>query len=394
MSAPATANTRNLIAACAAITVFGFAFGMTYPLLSLILEARGVSSDMIGINSAMLPIGILLISPVIPVFAARFGARNVAITAAIATALVILGYKVFDSFSAWFLIRLLQGMTIATLFVLSEAWIVGSAGERNRGKIVAIYASVLSASFGAGPLLISFIGIEGWTPFVLGAVVVSLGVIPFIFIREDAQKQPEETRPSGIISFAQKAPMLLAAVCAFAVFDAATLSLFPVYGVQNGLDLATAANMLTALILGNVLLQFPIGWLCDRFPARLIMAGCALLTALALLLLPLLIGSNLKWPLLVLTGTTGYGVYTVALVALGSRFSGIELINGSASFAVIWGIGALLGSVSGGLSMLASASHGLPFSLAAVYLMLACGVTWRQISRQRRSTRESSRSEL
>ena len=383
MNFPASANKRNLIAACAAITVFGFAFGMTYPLLSLILESRGVSSDMIGINSAMLPIGILLISPLIPLLAARYGARNVAIVAALATAMAILSYKAFDTLSAWFMIRLLQGMTIATLFVLSEAWIVGSAGDHNRGKIVAIYASVLSASFGAGPLLISFIGIEGWTPFLLGSIVVALGAIPLIFIHEDADAEPEETRPSGILSFAQKAPMLLAAVGSFAVFDAATLSLFPVYGLQNGLNLAAAANILTALILGNVLLQFPIGWLCDRFATRYVMAGCALITALTLLLLPVFISSSLRWPLLVIMGTAGYGVYTVSLVALGSRFKGIELINGSASFGIIWGVGALLGSVSGGLSMLASVSHGLPISLALVYLILACGVTWRQLALQK-----------
>jgi MFS family permease len=380
MNAPAPANQRNLIAACAAITVFGFAFGMTYPLLSLILESRGVTSDMIGINSAMLPIGILLFSPVIPALAARFGARNVAMIAALATAMAILSYKVFDTLSAWFLIRLLQGMTIATLFVLSEAWIVGSAGDHNRGKIVAIYASVLSASFGAGPLLISFIGIEGWTPFVLGAAVVTVGIIPFMFIREDTRSDPEETQPSSIMSFARKAPMLLAAVGAFAIFDAATLSLFPVYGVKNGLDIATAANILTAMILGNVLLQFPIGWLCDRFPPRLVMAGCALVTALTLMLLPLLLSSAWIWPLLVLMGTTGYGVYTVSLVALGSRFSGHELINGSASFGIIWGFGALLGSISGGLTMLASASHGLPIGLALIYLVLGAGITWRQLS--------------
>jgi MFS family permease len=385
MKTPQTANTRNLIAACAAITVFGFAFGMTYPLLSLILESRQVTSDMIGINSAMLPIGILLISPLIPILAARYGARRVAIAAALATALAILSYKLFDTLSAWFLIRLLQGMTIATLFVLSEAWIVGSAGDHNRGKIVAIYSSVLSASFGAGPLLISFIGIEGWTPFVLGSVVVTIGAIPFFFIRENADSEPEETRPSSILSFAQKAPMLLAAVGAFAIFDAATLSLFPVYGVRNGLDIAAAANILTAMILGNVLLQFPIGWLCDRFAPRIIMSGCALITALTLLLLPLLMHSQWKWPMLVLMGTTGYGVYTVSLVSLGSRFRGIELINGSASFAVIWGFGALLGSVSGGLSMLASASHGLPLGLALVYLLLAGGVAWRQISLGRKT---------
>jgi MFS family permease len=141
---------------------------------------------------------------VIPVLAKRFGARNLAIVAALVTALVILSYRVFDSFSAWFVIRLLQGMSISTLFVLSEAWIVGSTGDHNRGKIVAIYASVLSGSFGAGPLLISFIGIDGWTPFVLGAGVVLLGIIPFIFIREEVQPEPEETQASVFLTLLEK----------------------------------------------------------------------------------------------------------------------------------------------------------------------------------------------
>jgi MFS family permease len=233
MNAPRTANIRNLVAACAAITVFGFSFGMSYPLMSLILESRGVSSDMIGINSAMMPLGILLFSPVIPVAARRIGARNVAIAAAVVTALVMV-YKAFDSLAAWFVIRLVQGMSMSVLFVLSEAWIVGSAGDRNRGKVVAIYACVLSASFGAGPLMLSFIGIEGWTPFALGAGVIAIGTIPLFFIREDAESAPEETHPSGVFDFAPKAPMLLFAVASFSVFDAATLSLFPVYAIQNG----------------------------------------------------------------------------------------------------------------------------------------------------------------
>ena len=334
---------------------------------------------MIGINSAMMPIGILLFSSVIPVVAKRFGARRVAITAAMVTAVVILSYKVFDTLAAWFVIRLVQGMAISTLFVLSESWIVGSAGDQNRGKIVAIYASVLSGSFGAGPLLISFIGIEGWAPFLIGAAVVTFGVIPFFFIRENPHDDPEETQPSGIFSFAPKAPMLLAAVGAFAVFDAASLSLFPVYGIQNGLDITTSANILSALILGNVLLQFPIGWLCDRFPHRMILAGCALTTTITLILLPVAIDSVMKWPLLILMGTTGYGVYTVSLASLGNRFSGIELINGSASFAIVWGFGALIGSISGGWAMLGFGTHGLPLGLALVYLLLALGLVRRQM---------------
>ncbi|MGB5708155.1 MAG: hypothetical protein WBM41_15145, partial [Arenicellales bacterium] len=70
-------NTRNLVAACAAICVFGLAFGMSYPLLSLILESRGVSSAMIGVNASMGPLGILLASSVISSLAHRYGARRI-----------------------------------------------------------------------------------------------------------------------------------------------------------------------------------------------------------------------------------------------------------------------------------------------------------------------------
>jgi len=369
-----TDNTRNLIAACAAITVFGLAFGMTYPLLSLILEGRGVSTGMIGINSAMMPMGILLFSSVIPVAAKRFGSRNLAVAAALATSVFILAYKVFDTLEAWFVIRLLQGMSISTLFVLSEAWIVGFAGSENRGKVVAIYASALSASFGAGPAIVGWIGIEGWAPFVIGSLVILVGVIPLTLVREAHTEQPEEKQTSGLFEFAPKAPMLLAAVGAFAIFDAATLSLLPVYGVHNGLSVATSAAALTALIFGNVVLQFPIGWLADKYPHRLVLAGCASVTVLGLLLLPLVMSTMWMWPALVLIGATGYGVYTVSLTSLGDRFSGPELVNGAAAFAVMWGAGALFGSISGGWSMTVLGAHGLPFYLALVYLLLVAGL--------------------
>ncbi|MCP3689191.1 MAG: MFS transporter, partial [Gammaproteobacteria bacterium] len=237
------------------------------------------------------------------------------------------------------------------------------------------------ASFGAGPLLVGFIGIEGWLPFVLGAAVVFVGVIPFFFIREETASAPEETRPSGIFDFAPKAPVLLVAVGIFAIFDAATLSLFPVYGMKNGLDISTSANILTALIIGNVFLQLPIGWLCDKFPHRYILTGCALTTSLLLLLIPFTINSDLKWPLLIITGTAGYGVYTVSLTSLGDRFKGLELVNGSAAFAVMWGFGALLGSVSGGWTMLGFGPHGLPVSLSMIYFVLVLALIWRRQNR-------------
>ena len=379
-------NVRNLVAACSAITVFGLAFGMTYPLLSLILESRGVSERMIGINSAMMPIGILLFSSVIPVAAGKFGSRNVAIWAAIATSLFILCYKVFDTLEAWFILRLLQGMSMSTLFVLSEAWIVRFAGSSHRGRVIAIYGAVLSASFGAGPALVSWIGIHGWAPFVIGSIVIVCGVFPLYLLKDEELETQEENSTSGIFSFAPRAPMLLACVFAFAIFDAATLSLLPVYGIRNGLDISTAALVLTALIVGNTILQFPIGWLADKYPHRLVLAGCALVTVIMLGTLPLVIATPLMWPVLILAGASGYGIYTVSLTSLGSRFQGVELINGAAAFAVMWGIGALIGSISGGWAMELFGPHGLPVHLMGVYLLLALGLGMRGYLLSRRSS--------
>jgi hypothetical protein len=64
----------NLFAATAAITVFGFTLGLMFPLLSLIMEAKGVSSDVIGYNAAMQPLGIMLAVFMIPPVVRRFGA--------------------------------------------------------------------------------------------------------------------------------------------------------------------------------------------------------------------------------------------------------------------------------------------------------------------------------
>lgn len=367
-------NLRNLIAACSAITVFGLAFGMTAPLLSLLLQQREVASNIIGLNSAMMPIGILLFSPVIPTLSDRFGARNLAIAAAIATGVLIICYKLFDSLSAWFIIRTLHGMSISTLFVLSETWIVGSASTKNRGKVVAIYASILSASFATGPALIGFIGIEGWTPFIIGAIAITVGVIPITLIREVPTKITEDGTASGLLSFAGKAPMLVAAVGCFAIFDAATLSLLPVYGVENGLTASTAAFALTALIVGNIFLQYPIGWLADKIPARTLLIWLAAITTIITACLPWLLHSVYLWPALVIAGSSGYGVYTVSLKSLGDRFSGRELINGSATFSVMWGIGALFGSISGGWSITLSVNYGLPALLVTVYLLLIIGL--------------------
>jgi MFS family permease len=368
----------NLVAAIAAISVFGLALGLMFPLLSLILEQRGVGADLIGYNSAMSPLGIVIAGFLIPAIVRRFGVKPVVLGAAAAAAAIVLAYRAFPDLASWFALRLAQGMCVAVLFSLSESWVVHFAEGRYRGRIVAVYNSVLALTFASGPAIIAQTGIEGWTPFLIGAAVLVAAMVPMALVRVGSDG--EMSRPASFSTFAPKAPVLLAAVGVFAIFDAATLGFLPVYAVRKGLDLATAATTLTALIAGNIVLQYPIGWLADQIPRRAVMAACGALTAALALLLPWTMGSWWMWPVLIVMGATGYSVYSMALATLGDRFKGSELA-GTSAFATMWGAGALLGALMAGWAIEAFGPDGFAYALAATFVVFLAVMTLREEGR-------------
>ena len=177
------ARLRILAVAFAATAVFAFALGLTYPLLSLLLELRGVDKAIIGLNASMSPLSILLFAPAIPLLVRRFGARNVLLGAALAAALFIPMFRLLDALPAWFVMRFALGAALAVLFILSETWVVRHAGHRHRGKIIAAYDIALSLAFGAGPVLVGMVGVHGWLPFLLGAGLLLLGMVPLLLLR-------------------------------------------------------------------------------------------------------------------------------------------------------------------------------------------------------------------
>jgi MFS family permease len=170
-----------------------------------------------------------------------------------------------------------------------------------------------------------------------------------------------------MLGFARLAPMLIVAVGMFGIIDAANLGLLPVYGVKKGVSQETAALMVTAFIVGNAVLQFPIGWIADHWSKRGMMSACGIATAIGSALVPWAFGSWMIWPLLALTGAASAGIYTLALAELGERFSGHELVAGTVAFSTTWGGAALIGALLGGWAIERFGPDGLPYAIAAVF---------------------------
>ncbi|MGH6821185.1 MAG: MFS transporter, partial [Methylocella sp.] len=175
----------NLVAAIATVGCCDIAMGLTLQLLPLLMEAQGIPAWIMGVNAAMGPIGILLAGPMLPHVIGRVGSKRIAILVIVLLIATMLAFPLAPSIWLWFPIRFTFGIAAGTLFTISEAWVLTFAGDGNRGRVTALYTSVLAVTFSVGPLILPFTGIAGWTPWLIGMACIAAGALPLAFVEVD-----------------------------------------------------------------------------------------------------------------------------------------------------------------------------------------------------------------
>jgi MFS family permease len=372
---------RSLTAVIGSATVAGFTFGLTMPLLSLVLEGRGIESTWIGLNAAVSSLAILLIGPLVPRILERLGVLRALYLSAGASVVLLLMLPLFPSLWAWFVLRFLLGAAAAAHWIGSETWIMTMTGRHNRGRIIAIYMTFMSAGFAAGPLLIQVVGIEGWAPFVVGAAMIGATTLPLLIARGCAPSLPPRP-PAAFLNIFRVAPLILAAAVLGGITDMAQLSLFPVYLLRSGFDQETAVAMLSAILWGNVLLQIPIGWLADRVDRRRMLIGFVVVMLVVPLVFDLMLASPwLLWPGLVVWGGVCFGIYTIGLTLLGDRFPAASLASANAAFVTVFEVGGLSGPILAGSAIDLLPGPGFMIVLAGSAALFLALAVWRGFTR-------------
>ncbi|MER8822392.1 MFS transporter [Mesorhizobium sp. M0991] len=355
----------------ATVSVFAIAQGLSYPLLSFILQRQGVSPAMIGLSAAMTPIGFIVSSPLVPALARRFGAGRTALICAALSALVLALIGWTQNVYLWFPLRFLIGAVTNPLYVLSEVWVIALAPPERRGRVLGIYSTIISAGFAAGPLCLLAVGTVGWPPFLvgIGAFLFCGACLASVLAR--LPKVDESGHRVSVLGFVPQAWLLLSAVVVAAGFEQAVLALLPVYGTHYGIAEARMSALLSVMIAGNIAMQVPLGLLAERLTARLVRFICVSVTVLGCVLLPVLIETPLIWPCVFIWGAVSYGIYTMSIIELGERFTGSALVAGNAAFSLMWGVGGIAVPPLAGSAMDVLGAGGLPMTLGAICLALA-----------------------
>ncbi len=110
---------------------------------------------------------------------------------------------------------------------------------------------------------------------------------------------------------------------------------------------------MTAVGLGNVLLQIPLGMMSDLMrDRRHMLVACAAIGLAGMLVLPVLSPYwRLTAAMLFVWGGVVAGLYTVGLAHLGAKLTGRDLASANAAFVLCYGIGMFAGPQLIGIGM-------------------------------------------
>lgn len=374
-SQTAMSQAASIAIAISAIAVVGVGLSLSIPLLALELESRGISSTLIGLNTAVAGLATIILAPFVPRMVRTMGARALLISGTIVTAICLLSFKAVPSFILWFPLRFIFGGALCVLFVVSEFWINAVAPPHRRGLIMGIYATALSIGAALGPVMLSILGSTGWTPYVAGALVLLAGALPILFARGMAPAIADNSS-HGIFTFLRRSPTALLAALVFGAMETSVLSFLPVYGMRLGLPESNASLLLTIAVMGNVAFQIPLGLVSDKVDRRLLLCGCSALGGVGCFCLTLLDAHSFAFLAMVFLATGVVGsLYTVGLAHLGARFHGGDLAAANAAFVMMYSVGLIVGPPLTGAGMDAYNPYGFAIviggSLAAYALLVA-----------------------
>lgn len=362
---------------CELIGVF-----MLTPLLLLRLKGDGVSTALAGLFAATGWVGIFLVTPLTSAVTQRLGRQGTLWLSAGIPVLMTAGFGLTDHLPTWFLLNLLAGMAGGLRWVLAEALVAEFAPGHQRGRMVGLFETMVGTTFVIGPALLALVGADSdtalWVAFGwLLAGLLLTALVPALPKADDQHSAVVGWR--GVWHALRAHPLIMAVGLVGGFFESGITSILPLYGLALGLGAAAAALLVSASGLGSALMMLPAGLLADRMAhhprgrwggaaqSRLVlMRLCAITTLLATLLIPFVAGTPwLAAPVAFVWGGAGGCLYTLAMIDIGSRETGLALVNGTAVLVLSYTAGGVLAPALGAAALQWSPALGFPALLLA-----------------------------
>ena len=169
----------------------------------------------------------------------------------------------------WFILRVVTGISMVSLYTIAESWLNDRSSNKNRGSVLSIYMIVIYGSMAFGMFFLNFSSPENFEPFILVSLLMSLSLIPILLTKRKAPTFKKITGMS-LKELYRTSPMGVVSSFFYGVIQAALFTLLAVYAASMNFSIFEISLVTFLLAISGALSQWPIGKLSDIFDRRLV----------------------------------------------------------------------------------------------------------------------------
>jgi MFS family permease len=364
--APGRLLAPALAALCSVSFLAGVAMGLFNPLISLLMAQHHVSDVLIGANSTLFFLFVMLAAPCAAYLLRQVGARAAMAGGLLLTAVSAAQIPLHDDLSAWFVLRAAMGAGVGLYMISGQTALNQLASDRRRTLLNGIHALAFGLGLGVGPLAgAALYGVSPVLAFGAGAGVMLLGLPGVLIFLPLLRSAP----PQGQAGLLRTLSLPLHGVFAYGVAEATLMSLYPVFLLRQGYSVGQIGFAFSVFVAGSMLSTLPLAHLADRVGRERVLLGCALVGVVSTAALVLAKQIVLVVVLSFVAGASIGPLFAVSLALLAQLLARDQLAAGSALFTTAFGLGSMIAPLSGALIMQHFGSAHV-FSLTMLLLAL------------------------
>lgn len=364
----------RLITLLLVVVVAGMSQGLLLPLLSIMLEDAGVSSDRNGINSAAMYIGIFCTMFFVEKPVLRFGYKKVIVAGIALVTVASLLFPFTHSLAVWFVLRLLVGVGDSSLHFATQLWIVSSSPAERRGRYISLYGMAYGLGFSLGPLGINLLPLGRAVPFIVSCIFFIMVLLLVLRMSNELPERPVKDAATGnlFVKTYRIAWFVLIPGFLYGLMEASMNSSFPLYGLRIGLGQHWISLLLLSFGVGSLILQLPLGIWSDRIGRKPVLITCGIVGSLAFFAIPAA-GSHtaLLFVLFAIAGGAVGSFYSLGLAYAADILPRAILPAANVIASIHFSIGSIMGPTLGGYGIRYVSLYSIFLFMGAAFLAFA-----------------------
>ncbi|BBP78881.1 MFS transporter [Pseudomonas gingeri NCPPB 3146 = LMG 5327] len=348
--------------------------GLLSTYLALRLAADHVDGLWVGALMAANYFGLVLGGKIGHRLIARVGHIRAYATCAGIVGAAVLGHGLIDWLPAWLFLRMIVGLGMMCQYMVIESWLNEQAEAKQRGVVFSGYMIASYLGLVLGQLILVMHPALGLELLMLVALCFALCLVPVAMTRR-IHPAPLHPAPLEPRFFMKRVPQSLTTVMGAGIIVGSFYGLAPLYASQQGLSTEQVGLFMGCCIFAGFLVQWPLGWLSDRYDRAVLIRSVAFLLALASL--PLAVFSTAPLEVLFISGFVvsllQFCLYPLAVAFSNDHIEGDRRVSLTAMLLMTYGIGASMGPLAAGILMKLFGSH----MLYAFFSFFALILVWR-----------------